>query len=104
MATRVANIRSYRYDRPLPDGHVYIGRPGHGEDGYFGNPYRLGTGENRGATINRFRAYATDRMETDAEYRERVAALKGKTLVCFCAPEPCHGDVLAELAESYGWD
>ncbi|MGW7548702.1 DUF4326 domain-containing protein [Streptomyces sp. NPDC054770] len=23
----------------------------------------------------------------------------GKTLACWCAPEPCHADVLAELAE-----
>jgi Domain of unknown function (DUF4326) len=24
--------------------------------------------------------------------------LRGKTLVCWCAPLPCHGDVLVELA------
>lgn len=23
--------------------------------------------------------------------------LRGKTLACWCAPEPCHGDVIAEL-------
>ena len=25
--------------------------------------------------------------------------LKGKTLACFCKPNPCHGDVLAKLAD-----
>ena len=25
--------------------------------------------------------------------------LKGKTLGCWCKPDPCHGDVLAELAD-----
>jgi hypothetical protein len=29
-----------------------------------------------------------------------LAALKGKILVCFCKPLACHGDVLAEIADS----
>ena len=28
-----------------------------------------------------------------------LAELKGKRLGCFCHPQPCHGDVLAELAD-----
>jgi hypothetical protein len=40
-----------------------------------------------------YRAYA--RKFTKAE----LAELKGKRLGCFCHPQPCHGDVLAELAE-----
>ncbi len=32
--TRVVNIRKKAYD-------VYIGRAGKGQDGYFGNPFRL---------------------------------------------------------------
>ena len=32
--TRVVNIRKEAYD-------VYIGRAGKGQDGYFGNPFRL---------------------------------------------------------------
>ena len=27
-----------------------------------------------------------------------VPELRGKDLVCWCAPEKCHGDVLLELA------
>jgi hypothetical protein len=26
--------------------------------------------------------------------------LRGKRLVCYCHPLPCHGDVLAELADA----
>ena len=29
---------------------------------------------------------------------DELAALDGKRLACWCAPEPCHGDVLAEAA------
>ena len=30
--------------------------------------------------------------------------LKGKTLGCWCKPYPCHGDVLAELADKNWFD
>lgn len=29
---------------------------------------------------------------------EIKAELKGKDLVCWCAPKPCHADVLLEIA------
>jgi hypothetical protein len=31
---------------------------------------------------------------------ELVPALRGRTLACWCAPELCHGDILAEVADS----
>ena len=34
--------------------------------------------------------------------RLRAGELTGRALGCWCAPEPCHGDVLAELAEELG--
>lgn len=85
----VVNLKIDEYD-------VYIGRAGHGKDGYFGNPYRAIPGD-PGATIPMFEEYARKRLKTDPEYRERVKALKGKRLGCFCKPRPCHGDVLVKL-------
>ncbi len=32
------------------------------------------------------------------EFRASIKALHGKTLACWCAPKPCHGDVLAKIA------
>ena len=78
--------------------YVYIGRAGKGFDGYFGNPYRLGPKMSRGSTLQAFYEYADERAKIDAEYRRRVRELHGKTLVCFCKPHACHGDVLAALA------
>ena len=88
------------------DCEVYIGRKGKGQSGYFGNPIRRGydcmecgvvhaTG---GSTLPCFERYARKRMASDAEYRSRVAGLHGKVLGCFCAPAPCHGDILIKLA------
>jgi hypothetical protein len=88
MNTQVVNIRFSEYD-------VYIGRAGHGKDGYFGNPFRLKANEQRGATIERYKDYVDNRMKTDAEFARRVHELKGRTLGCFCKPEACHGEIIA---------
>jgi len=71
---------------------VYVGRAGHGHDGYFGNPYGDGSREHN---VRRFREYFARRIETDPEYRARVEALRRKRLGCFCAPKACHADVIA---------
>lgn len=88
--TRVVNIRKEAYD-------VYIGRAGKGQDGYFGNPFRLKQDMDRGGTLAGFREYFYRRLVNDAEYRRRVHELQGKTLGCFCKPHPCHGDIIKEL-------
>lgn len=87
--TTVVNLYKEPYD-------VYIGRPGKGQDGYFGNPYRVSQGEPHGSTLHRFRLYFMTRIETDPEFKRRIESLRGKRLGCFCKPKPCHGDVIAD--------
>lgn len=86
--TRVVSI-SEDYD-------VYIGRPGKGVSGYFGNPFRKSPGAPSGSTIPEFEAYFLQRVEEDVEFRQRVLALKGKRLGCFCGRNSphCHGKVI----------
>ena len=90
--TRVVNIRKEAYD-------AYIGRAGHGMDGYFGNPFRLEPGMARGDTLDRYRKYFYHRLGTDEEFRKRIEELQGKTLGCFCKPNPCHGDIIKEYLD-----
>lgn len=97
----VHNIRDERWfniDGPGPN-DVYIGRPRFGSDGYFGNPYAMKYESERSAVIRDFERWSRARIESDPEYRERVKALHGKRLFCFCVPLPCHGDVLSRIAE-----
>lgn len=90
MTTKVINIKSGQpYDQ-------YIGRAGHGQDGYFGNPFVREPNESPGATLHRFKGYFYDRLAKDVVFRARVHALKGKTLACFCKPNACHGDIIVE--------
>ena len=104
MNTKVVNIRHIGRRGP---NHVYIGRAGRGESGYYGNPVAIGrtcpvcrgVHKNGGDTL---RCYAKDlqrRLEKEEGFAENVSKLKGKTLVCFCKPAPCHGDVLAYVAD-----
>lgn len=92
--TTVINIKSgAHYDQ-------YCGRAGRGQDGYFGNPFRLPIGKPRGATLDRYRAYFYNRIRNDAEFKRRVLELKDKTLGCFCKPNACHCDIIAEYLDS----
>ena len=87
--TRVVNLKVEAYD-------VYIGRAGHGQDGFFGNPFRLGAHESRGATLDRYKRYLWD----NPDVLERLPELRGKTLGCFCKPQACHGDVIVACLEA----
>jgi len=69
---------------------IYVGRPTR-----WGNPFQIGKHGTRTEVIEKFRQYLKDNPKLTAAVKER---LKGKTLGCYCAPLPCHGDVLLEIA------
>ena len=86
----VVHCRRARFD-------VYIGRPS-----VYGNPFSHQRG-----TIAKF--LVGSRVEAISKYEqwllsqpdlvERVRQeLRGKVLGCWCAPFPCHGEVLARIA------
>jgi hypothetical protein len=87
----------------MPEGAVYVGRPTR-----WGNPYRVGdpdpmfvgnamTAED---TVRMFEWY----VEAHPRYAEAVQAeLRGKDLACWCSlDQPCHADVLLEIANERG--
>ncbi len=73
MRTTVVNINEEPFD-------VYIGRAGRGQNGYFGNPFRIGPGISREDAVKKFQRYFADRIEKDSEFKRRILALKGKRL------------------------
>ena len=71
---------------------VYVGRPS-----FWGNPFVVGRNgvRDRHDAIARFRQWLVmNPARVDRCRRE----LRGKDLVCWCAPLPCHADVLLEVA------
>lgn len=76
----------------VPQGAVYIGRPGK-----WGNPYITGRDGDRETVIAKHRAWFLADPDMVAEAKRE---LRGKDLVCWCAPCTCHGDILLEIANS----
>jgi hypothetical protein len=98
--TSIVNLRIESYD-------VYIGRPGKGMNGYFGNSHPVGYCEicrkehQRGEAIAEFKKDFYRRIMNDKEFLRRVLELKDKTLGCFCKPmNQCHGEIIAEWLDS----
>lgn len=79
-----------KYKVGIPPGAVYIGRPSK-----WGNPFVIGRDGSRDEVIAKYRAWLDTHPELVAAARRELA---GKDLVCFCSPQPCHGDVLIEVA------
>lgn len=68
----------------------------------FGNPFpewKWG----REVCIQKHRTYFYARLERDLEFKEKVLALSGKVLGCWCVPKPCHGHTVAEYIDTYEW-
>ena len=95
MNGKVWNFR----DPNLPPDAIYIGRPVArlGLKSTFGNPYVIGPDGDRQDVIKKYEHYIKQAVK-DPAWREAVAALAGKDLYCYCAPLPCHGDILLKLA------
>ncbi len=95
--TRVVNIKiSTNIPSQDTGEYAYIGR-----GSYWGNPYPIGDdGDTREDVINKFK-FDFDRDIFPSKRKEKVFELKGKTLGCFCKPEACHGDVLADFLNSF---
>lgn len=85
----------------LPAGAVYIGRRARNgwPDSKWRNAYREGRDGSRADVVAKHRAWLCDTPEGAALLAD-IHELRGRDLVCWCAPEPCHGDVLLDLANA----
>jgi len=69
--------------------YVYIGKTSK-----WGNPFQVGWDGSLEEVIEKYRAW----IQTQPELLAQLPLLRGKVLGCYCAPRPCHGDILIELA------
>lgn len=78
-----------KYKSTAPSDAVYIGRPSK-----WGNPFVIGKDGTRQEVVQKYKDYILSNQSLLSQIEE----LRGKDVVCFCAPQQCHGDVLIELA------
>jgi hypothetical protein len=81
--TRVVHCRREAFD-------IFIGRPTQ-----WANPFHFDRGATREQAIAKF----CQHIMRHPSLLRSVWTLRGKALGCRCAPLPCHGDVLARLAD-----
>lgn len=99
MMPRVLNKRQFTTSRtPLdggvPRGAVYVGRPSK-----WGNPFVVGKDGTRAEVVAKYREWINAPEQARLRAEARIE-LRGRDLVCWCAPELCHADVLLEIANS----
>ena len=88
--TEIVNLRDQQHEL----GYVRIDRRSD-----WGNPYMITTATDRQTVIEQYRTYLMRQIESGEFKLDDIAALSGKRLACWCAPEPCHGHVLGALAD-----
>lgn len=102
--TRVINIDKETQYKGLKSttNFEYIGR-----GSYWGNPYSMydysdvDEENSRDEVIRKFQ-YDFDYDKFPKKEKKEVYKLAGKRIGCFCKPEKCHGDILADFLNS--WD
>lgn len=77
---------------------MYIGRQNHyvkgADSSIWANPFKVDE-YGRDGCIQKYKEY----LLMNDKLLNKLKDLKGKVLGCWCAPENCHGHVLAELAD-----
>jgi Domain of unknown function (DUF4326) len=107
--------------RDADNGALYIGRPRKGEPltsrrAIWGNPYVTREQDagrvihscgveietvlvpDNATAIAMFRQFLAAQVEAGSVSLVSLAQMQGRKLSCFCAPAPCHGDVLASAS------
>ncbi len=108
---KVANIRPHFNNLKEwceNSNNVYIGRKGivfvdkkryPTQDSIWCNPYKIGKDGDRAQCLQKYENFIRNRLEVESGLKDELKKLKDKNLGCWCAPEPCHGNVLLKILE-----
>lgn len=77
-----------KHTHGIPNGATYIGR-----GSPWGNPFVIGRDGTRDEVIAKHEVW----IATQPRLLARLPELRGRDLVCFCAPRRCHGDTLRRM-------
>ena len=91
--TTVINIRRAPRGWESDDRFVYIGR-----GSKWGNPFQIDEESTREGVITKYREHILG--GAGRHLQGHLQEVRGRVLVCYCHPQACHGDVIAELADS----
>ena len=96
MALKVLNVKTWNpagtEERAFYIGrkNLYYGMP----ESQWANPFVIGKDGTRKQVVEKYRVWIEQQIE---QGELDIEELRGGNLLCWCAPEECHGDVLLEL-------
>lgn len=98
--TRVVN-KNTKGSRFILRNEVYIGRGSRWGNQWSHRPDTKASFlvETRERAVEQYRRWLWTEVRAERITLSDLASLRGKTLVCYCAPLLCHGDVLARAAD-----
>lgn len=67
---------------------VYIGR-----GSPWGNPFIIGEHGDRATVITKYAQWLNTQLAANPNF---IEPLRGHDLLCFCSPQPCHGDIILQ--------
>jgi hypothetical protein len=86
--------RVFNKMRPHPPRAVLVDRTTD-----FGNPFVIGRHGNRKAVIDKYEFWIW--MPEQMKLRQRMMReLRGQDLLCWCAPQECHADIIIKIANA----
>ncbi len=91
MKTTLINYRTYNLNRSkvIPIDRRSI----------FGNPFHISKTCTREEAVNAYEEWFYEQITHSANFENKILALKGHTLGCWCTPLLCHGDVIIKYLE-----
>lgn len=95
-------LNFYKIGQIIPENAKYIGRKNYKlnlPQSIFANPFPLKEGEPRGTTIGKYKKWLWEQLLEEKITKKDILSLEGYDLVCYCAPQACHGDVLKSAYE-----
>jgi hypothetical protein len=95
MSVRSPRVLNARRDG-FPSGAIYVGR---GRGSKLGNPFMIGQHGTRDGVCVMHEEWFVNQSDLLVLVRQ----LRGRDLVCWCAPERCHADLYLRLANA-SWE
>lgn len=65
----------------------------------FGNPFRIGRDGGRREVIDKYERWIFQPEQKNLRKR-MILELRGKDLICWCAPQECHADIILKIANA----
>lgn len=95
-------LNFYKLNKIISEDGIYLGRASQQHnlaESIFANPFYMKTEADRDTVVIQYTDWIWQQIADQIITKNDLLNLKGKKLVCYCAPKSCHGDVVKSVVE-----